>query len=1398
MLAVVILIGGYVAVFRILQVDRRVTTSLVSRISGELNAAVDISSISVSPWNVGFHHVKVRFRAIPVVFEADAVRLGINPVHLIKNGFRPVNGIEELFLDSPKVTWTLSPSDTSSSSFSMKKIPEITVKNLPFLMVNIKNGSVLVSRNDTVLTVAERVNGILDGRSRGAATFRVEAGMLSGKKNARCSGRFERNMNGAAVDFTADGCDLSTRSLNVLTGSIQTKKGMLDLELHLLQKDGKVTCNGRYSVSKTELTIEGPGLNVRDIFMEGRVNEREILFDYAGGEVAGFLPRVKGSLVFFPTPILSVQGETEAGDLAVLFATVMPKMKEIPRGKVKLHALLGGPLDDLSLTAVMSSKAVSFRGADFSDADVSFLARKNEIAVDRLRFSANGFRVNARGTIRGDSRGRVRAFTLDSAVNGVTDRSLSFSLRLKGTADPRTSIYTADYEYARAQAEGDPFSRMQGTLTLSGDLVSFTGANPLVSCSGKAAHAFSHPEIDGRVTLMHFPVQRYLGLDSTSVMLNGSAEVSGTKEACAFSGDFTLEAGTFFRTAVSGKGTCVNPLARTRSITVDASLAEFRALKSAPVTLSASVRSDSASTEALVRNPEHTMELSVRAEAVSRALSGHLKLAGFPLEFIIGLFADPTGYSGKLTGDAEFGGTLDHPNFQTPLPLVAEELTLGKIGRWSGTSKISGNLDELLFSEVEFKRDRTVLAHGEGVWTRGRPFILSAEGNGVDFGALGDIISSQRACGGRADYSITMGFTGSEGTIEGSVKIRNGHFLDIPFDEMSATLSGGSDGFRATDFHIVSKGVFTGEGSASSGYFWKNANPNNDLKIDLNLQGDLPRVLPYLTPAVRKASGECTLAVTVGGTWQEPAIVDGRLTLTKGVVEPSFFIDQVSDINVAASIEPEANAPPGMKAVRILSASGTVKGRKLIVENTFLGEKLWETIKRPELTHIVNSAVGLDFGVFTGKIEKGGSRDRSIELHIPGFMKSRDTGRFELADEGRGGFVVGAAESEDRLTPFISARIKVLSGDITYPPVVGEEGPTPAKDANAVNDIFWDMEISAGSNVYYVNDITKTISETEYRVPLFNIRLPLAGATIARTYARLDEKSSFRVTGRISDGSFHVTGAARSSAGTVTYVGVEFQIDSAELDLDTARTEKPAQLTARAETTAIDDSSGVQTVIYLKVNAVDKATGKRIESFGHADVPNETYTELPSELSMVINAGGLGYLEIEFSSSNPADTTRDRILARLGISSGRFGSVASRALASGVDTYYLGLMRPLEQAIRKRTGLDVVRFTPSVIGNLVRSRLVFLDRFGPDTNYELFDGSSIMLGKYLRDNFFFSYQVQYGLARDFLRRKERGFYHEAGLQYTIKKTTRLQLNYTYDEVIKQNDKRTLIRHDFDF
>ncbi|MFC1542240.1 hypothetical protein ACFL50_07320, partial [Candidatus Latescibacterota bacterium] len=701
------------------------------------------------------------------------------------------------------------------------------------------------------------------------------------------------------------------------------------------------------------------------------------------------------------------------------------------------------------------------------------------------------------------------------------------------------------------------------------------------------------------------------------------------------------------------------------------------------------------------------------------------------------------------------------------------ELNLGGLNRLMGTIYVSGKPGELNFLDVNLKRDDIHILYADGRWKSGTPFILEAEGKNVELGAISDLISSTRLTEGITNYTVTTVFTKKSGTIDGKFTINDGLFFDIPFDSASGIMSGGSDGFKVTDFTIEKDSVYTGTGSASSGYLWKDLTDAPGLRMNLSLEGDLVKALPRLTNALKSAAGECKAELQFGGSWQDPLVFGGELNIKNGSFEPSFLINNVTDVNAVLKIDPEYVTVTDLKAVRIIEASGMINGHKMNIENLHIDDPEWDKIKRPELLSIANESINLDFGVLTGFIEPGKNRNSNFEIHIPGFMRENETGIFEFSGINGNNFLIGVSNDGDTLTPYISGRILMHSGDIHYPLITLASNTKKNEQVNTdfISDIFWDLEIHNGSNVNYVNEKNLEIGR-------------IAGTTLWQNEVKIDENSSFSIMGRVSDGSFRVTGNATSTYGIITYYGYRFNIEWAELELDTANPSKPAILTGRARTVVFDDSTGVENEIFLHVAFVDRESGQIIEARrGSTGIEGDDYYNINRPQTR-FDAGALGIIEIRFSSNNPSDNTQEKILARLGLSSGSIGAAATRAITAGIDSYYLyPLLRPFEDSLKRIFRLDMVKISPSVLGNFAQSRLSTTRSLDPGTEYILFDKSRIMIGERFMKDWFLTYVGQYGISRDFLYRREKGFYHNIELQYFLDRNIRFQLRYDYDEII---------------
>jgi len=1353
-----------------------------------LGGEFESSSVYFTPWSFGLRDVRLRLKEMPLVIEAKRIRVEFNLFSLVRNDFRLVTGARNVFFDEPKFIWSLDGKRRVPEKLGIDMETELSLAAIPAVRIDIVKGSFVFTRGDSSLVFADGLGGWLDGRSPSEITVNLEARVLSDSVNTTFRALFDRNTGKTVLDVTCDSCELSRPGFDVLSGDILSESGRFDLVLHNEIGEGERLHSGKFSVRGGAFFVKGMGVRVNDVSIEGTIDGDELLFDNVTGRVWNVTPELSGRLILRPEPKLHLTMNADGVDIGGMFSEMLPERDEYPAGKVDVASTLDGPLKDLSLFVRISSDSLGYGGRTVRNIETEMEISGADVNLRRIHVRYGDVVVEGRGRLDAALLSAKKAgysFSVDVERPGGGNRGVRITA--EGTADVERDRYTAAYTLSpaggpkRAVFGRNDMDVFRGMLRLKGGDLEYELSNPFVRLDGFARDIHESCEIESELRFSRFPLLYYLGLADSAFVVDGGGVVRGTPDALSADCRFELDAGENLHSVLSGRLTVADAVKESRSVTFEGRLRDQRIRFSHPMNWGLGFRSDPAGMRLTVREPAGAV-LDLDIEHGTGDIAGTLKLDEFPIERIIDVFKKESfSHRGKLTGRILIDGTVKDPHFRTPEKIVVTDLKIGGLDRLTGSGYVSGGLGELNFTDVNVSRKGIHFLHSDSGWEKGKPYVLEASGENVPLEVISDIISDRRRTDGEADYSFTMVYTRKGGTIEGDFTVRRGHFYDIPFDTASGRIGGGSAGFRVTDFEIEKKGLYTGEGTASSGYFYKDRTDAPGLRMTLSFDGDLLKVLPHLTGGIRDASGKSRLTLTLGGTWVEPVVMDAELHVSGGEIKPSFLIDGISDIDVTLAIDKDFETVTGMKAVRIGNASGTILGKKLVVRNVHVGDPEWENVRKPEMVSIVSGRANLDFGVLLCRIEKGDRRDASVELNIPGFMKPKDRGRFLVSGDYENSFIVAASDAGDRLTPYLSGSITVLSGDLTYPLL--DTGDGGEERLGFLESIFWDLNVHAGPNVNYVHEE--------------NIKWRLGGTTISRTQAKLDENTEFRVYGRLADGSFRITGNARSSSGTISYYGTEFDIEEAELTIDSSNTTRPATLAARARTVVYDDSTGAETEIYLNVYFIDKLSGERKEIAGRTEVVRND--PLKSDTSRTIDAGALGTLQIEFTSSNPADDTIEKILARLGISPDNIVNAATDAFAAGIDNYYFdSLMRPFEDIVRKYIGLDVVRFTPSFLGNFMRSRLDFNDRFGPDDQFVLFDRSRIMLGEYLFDDWFLSYRGQYGVGRDYLRRKERGFYHEIALQYLFRRNTRFQFNYNYDEIIKKGEKRIEIRHDFEF
>lgn len=1374
---------GYHAADRVYRIRDRISDYLIDRVSEFLGSGFEASSISVLPWAVSIKDARIRLREMPVTVTISRIRIGFNLFDLLAHRLNPLYGTDEIYLDRPRFTWMLNGSAGHETKLPFDEIPVFTFNDLPEIMVNIDRGSFVITRRDDSIVLAEDISGLLDARQKDALVLHVKGKILSDVDNTQLSGYLNRHNDSYTMTFASDGVDLTRGNLALLTGDITPVGGRLSLTVDALQKDNHVSIDGGFSLTGGAFDIQQLNTGIRNITVRGALNEREIVLDDMTGMVWGVTPEMSGRLTLGQSPRLEFNLTAQDFEVSRLITDLFPDFEDAPTGEMDINARLEGPLRDIAISADFSADTLTFRGQRTRNLTAAFALNNREVAIKRSSFSYNGMNLGLSGLYNFENETQ-HTFKTHLNVAGKSNTADRYEISLSGTKNPTKDQAKADYTLTRFQAGENERERVTGELSLDDTRLTATLKHKKLSVYADFADIYDDPFIRADIAMNDFSPGLLFGGAYNDLVVSGSSKIEGTQQSLDITGNAGVVYGEHYRGDISAVAGIEDVFGENRRYEIDADISNLFVWYSSPMEMRCVVRGDNLGTHAEAHYPGG-VDLMVWVSGSNDRIDGRCYLNDFPLEDIIDIARkEEFSHRGRISGELNIDGTLTYPTFVSEGMVKVEDLKIGGLDLLLGTTKVSGSFRELHFNDTTAYRNSIRIGRGSGVWILGTPLYVNMVGEKVNMAAITDLIDENRRTDGTADFEVDMEFTRKYATINGHAEVVDGHFIDIPFDIARATLSGGSDGFLLGDMYVEQEGVYTCEGEATSGFFWKDRTEEPGLKMNLYAQGDLLRILPSLTGAVTEAHGDAQANIVLGGTWQDPIAVGGGLVVSNGSVKPSFLVDEVTDIRAVLSIDGERQTEDGLQPVYVRLGTGTVLDRKIIVSNVHPFQDRWESVYSDGLISVVNERANLDFGVFAVKIDNPEGRDSWVDLHIPGFMKDRDSGRFQLSGHKTDEVIVGAGEGDDGLTPYISGVVNVMAGDITYPLLKVESEDGEQSDTAFLEEMFWNLDINAGSSVYYLKEENRKWGE-------------LFGATVSRILLRLEDESGFQVRGRLSDDSFRVNGQARSRSGTVSFYGAEFNVEWVDFEVDTNRTGKPSILTGRANT-VVYDSTGVPTEIHLNATTTeDDASAIRRRAPGRADALPATFEE--EEFDYRFFVAGLGTVVVEFSSNNPSDDSQRKILAKLGISSENFGDAAERAVTSGFDTYYTSLwFRPFETAVKRYTKIDVVRFTPSLVGNLMRSQFGFREHFGVETKYVPFDRSRIMLGEYFSDKWFVSYRGQYGLSRDYLNRTERGFFHELGLQYNMERNTRLQFNYLYDDVIEETDRRIEIRHDFEF
>ena len=878
-LLLLVLVGsiiGYHAADKVYRFRDRLSDYLIDRVSEFIGSGFDASSISVLPWAVNIRDARIRLKEMPVTVTISRIRIGFNLFDLLAHRLNPLYGTDEIYLDRPRFTWMLHGDAGHDTRLPFDEIPVFTFNDLPEIMVNIDRGAFVVVDGDDSMVLAEDISGMIDAKQKDTLELQVKGKILSDVDNTQLSGSLERHNDSYTLTLNSENIDLTRGNLALLTGDITPVGGRLTLSADVNQQDSHVSIDGDFSLAGGAFDIQRLNTGIRNITVRGALNEREIMLEDMSGMVWGVTPEMSGRLIFGRSPRLEFDLTARHFEVSRLITDLFPDLVDVPAGEMDINARLEGPLRDIAINAHFSADSLSYKGQRVTSLTSSVALNNREVTIERCRFSYNNLNLGLSGKYRIDNKIQ-HAFNARVNVDGAQKSSDSYELSISGLRKSQGEQVQADYALTRMRSGDGSQESAAGELSLVDSRLTATFNHSQLSVSADFEDIYDNPSVRADITMKDFTPKLLFDGSYGDLRLNGLSKIDGTVESLDITSDVSVVYDEHYRGDISAVAGIENVLDKNRRYEIDAGIDNMIVWYSSPMEMNCIVRGNEFGVHAEAHYPGG-VDLLLGFTETGDLIDSRCYLNNFPLEDIIDIARkEEFSHQGRISGELKIDGTITHPAFVSEGMVRVEDLKIGGLDRLLGITKVSGSFTELHFNDTTAYRNSIRLGYGSGVWIQGTPLYVNMIGEQVDMSAISDIIDETRRTDGMANFDVDMEFTRQYATINGRAEVMDGHFIDIPFDTARATLGGGSDGFVLGDMYVEQEGVYTCEGDATSGFFWKDRTDAPGLKMNLYAKGDLLRILPSLTGAVTEAHGDAQANIVLGGTWQDPITVGGGL-----------------------------------------------------------------------------------------------------------------------------------------------------------------------------------------------------------------------------------------------------------------------------------------------------------------------------------------------------------------------------------------------------------------------------------------------------------------------------------------------------------------------------------------
>ncbi len=1357
--------------WRVFSPNERLKAFLLSQIRPILGPDCDIERIRLSLGYVRFMDVYLPVPDQDILIQIDEMRVGYNLWQLVSQGFNPQAISQDILLERPEITIIHRPSG-STASLKSKKPDSLTIdyqeqfENLGILRrVSITQGEIYYQRQNNRLPLAHSITGFLFARTARTMDFKLEGNLFdSSQENLFLQGQIQRDKK--TLYLKAELFDYPVVKSKPLLDSLPVNfsDGILNAKLEFYNtfvqhRNTELVINGFFDIAQFAGSWPERSVAFTEFNAHIAVEKNQITVKEGQGILNKADVRFQGRVGSIFKPVLDFTVSTENMRLENLFTVSNALPDKSISGRSRIEMNITGEPGVIEIHGQAKSSGVRIYDMPFSE------------FVSQWTFKEQYLQLES----------RARTFDQDIELQGGIDfaesnRFIDGSLNMKGdlvrffpsvVADSLSSVPIWLQAEIGGELNNPALYGQTGINIISAThdslpmLAAFAFKDRFASLTH--IHQNGSPKINARVHLKTYPLEFELQVDQFEKIA-----------AHLWHFPFEKDLHRLFRAKISLQG---NTDQWRTLVSVDELEGGMFVQKLFDIDAKSEINDQGNWMHGnLIFYPESEKPLNadfgllvnqktwrLNHFNIDNRLKAHVHLTKGPeghlidgqvsinqLNLLDVTNTDKTdGCHGLLSGEIIYSGMLHNPVVNGDL--VLNDVYCFSDGPYETEMQFSVldhvfELDHLYFNT----QNATLLdAHGRyDIQQDSMNFTI--KGAGFDIATLNQAGAPGKAhISGQTLIDINVNGSARDPDINGVIAIKDGRLFKMHFDEFEMFLGHQKRKANITDapgLALSRMRLLRREAYEINGNGFIPFNSSDSLMLNLMGQGNFLAIVPELEDYFKEPSSTGRFSAGFRGTLKRPRLINADLDFTDASMKFGSVVPQVTDVSGKLRYEPEH------RFLHLVNLEGKMGGEWFRISNQLASPEL----SSRTLENMDVGGQGLNFGVFILESSKKG-----VPLNITGLMEHDVWGHLHLMGREPGEKFMLAGPIE---RPVVRGRLDLQKFEFRYPFETDEN----AEDNIVViflKSIDWNVIVYPREDVRYVNTLPGALDQV-----YVNLQVE-------------EDWGSVDFSGQIADESFAIEGEARSTAGFVEYLDMNFRVQQGQVEFDHGSIFPVVTGEAR---TMVTDSLGIPSQIILTLQTVDRTMDKK---------------NVDDIVRQETGRGRWDKIRFKLTSDNPnLGSNEAQILASLGYSTETLQSKAFDAIGISTENIlFRPLYRPVERELEQFFNLDYVRFSSRFTRNLIWSNLT--DNPALDTRLSLLRSTKLIVGKYLVNQLFIQYtgQIESGIDYKY-QNKNIGLRHTLGLEYRINPKLLLELEYDYNSMIieDRDDKRIVLRHWFPF